>query len=99
MTAQAQANAQMQEPILFNAKFRSPDLLLLDEPTNSLDLVASKALKDELKAWQHGIVIAGRDKDFFDAIGVDKYLYFGESISLKRVLYGLLRFSIWQRLA
>ena len=56
------------------AKNPSVELLILDEPGNSLDLVAQSALKEGLKAWQGGFIIAGHDKGFFEEIGVDEYV-------------------------
>lgn len=54
------------------------EVLLLDEPTNGLDLVAHKALKQGLKAWQGGLIVASHDKEFLQAIGCERFIRLGE---------------------
>ena len=48
------------------------ELLVLDEPSNGLDFLAAKVLQQSLKAWNGGFIIAGHDKSFFDAVGIDR---------------------------
>ncbi|NQZ12151.1 MAG: ABC-F family ATP-binding cassette domain-containing protein [Algicola sp.] len=50
------------------------ECLVLDEPSNGLDFLAAKALQQSLKAWTGGFIIAGHDRAFFEAIGVDRVI-------------------------
>jgi ATPase subunit of ABC transporter with duplicated ATPase domains len=50
----------------------APQLLLLDEPTNNLDLNAVDELVDALRAYPGALLIASRDRDFCERIGLEQ---------------------------
>lgn len=50
------------------------DLLVLDEPTCGLDLVGRRALREGLRAWKGGLVVASHDRDFLLQIGVSEWV-------------------------
>jgi ATPase subunit of ABC transporter with duplicated ATPase domains len=56
----------------------APEVLILDEPTYCLDLVGQRALRDALRAWPGGLLVAAHDRDFLAAIGVDRTSSWGE---------------------
>lgn len=56
----------------------SIEALVLDEPSYSLDLLGQKALRDVLRAWPGGLVVAAHNSDFLEALGIDRTLKLGE---------------------
>lgn len=50
------------------------ELLVLDEPNYSLDFAGGSALRDALRAWPGGLLIASHDRDFLASIGIDREL-------------------------
>jgi len=53
---------------LARALFVKPYLLLLDEPTNHLDLEACVWLEEELKSFQHILMIVSHSQDFLNGV-------------------------------
>ncbi len=51
-----------------------PQLLVLDEPTNHLDLEAIEAVEAALAAWDGALVVVSHDRDFLNAIRIDREL-------------------------
>ena len=51
---------------------RPPQLIILDEPTNHLDLDSIAAVEAALAAYDGALLVASHDRDFLDAIGVDR---------------------------
>ncbi|MAL87273.1 MAG: ABC transporter [Brevundimonas sp.] len=51
---------------------RPPQLLVLDEPTNHLDLDAIEAVEAALAAWDGALVVVSHDRDFLDAVGIER---------------------------
>ncbi|MBU2116483.1 MAG: ATP-binding cassette domain-containing protein, partial [Alphaproteobacteria bacterium] len=49
-----------------------PGLLVLDEPTNRLDLDAIEAVEAALATYDGALVVVSHDRDFLDAVGVDR---------------------------
>jgi len=56
---------------------RPPQLLVLDEPTNHLDLDAIEAVEAALAAWDGALVVVSHDRDFLEAIRVDREIRLG----------------------
>jgi ATPase subunit of ABC transporter with duplicated ATPase domains len=56
---------------------RPPALLLLDEPTNHLDLAGIEAVEAALRGYDGAIVAVSHDRDFLDAIGVERTIRLG----------------------
>merc|ERR1711981_869552 len=56
---------------LARALFVKPYLLLLDEPTNHLDLEACVWLEEELKDFQHILMIVSHSQDFMNGVCSD----------------------------
>jgi ATPase subunit of ABC transporter with duplicated ATPase domains len=48
------------------------ELLVLDEPTVSLDLVGLRALKEVLRLWPGGLVVASHDREFLAGLGIEQ---------------------------
>ncbi|HUO13272.1 MAG TPA: ABC-F family ATP-binding cassette domain-containing protein [Caulobacteraceae bacterium] len=57
---------------------RPPQLIILDEPTNHLDLESIAAVEAALAAYNGALVVVSHDRDFLDAIGVDRELALAE---------------------
>ena len=53
---------------------KTPRLLLLDEVTNNLDLETKEHVIQVLKLYPGSIIVISHEKDFLEAIAVDKYL-------------------------
>lgn len=51
---------------------KPPQLLILDEPTNHLDLDAIAAVEAALRAYDGALIVVSHDRDFLDAIGVER---------------------------
>jgi ATPase subunit of ABC transporter with duplicated ATPase domains len=51
---------------------RPPQLLILDEPTNHLDLDSIAAVEQALAGYDGALMIASHDRDFLDAVGVER---------------------------
>lgn len=51
---------------------RPPQLLVLDEPTNHLDLDAVEAVEAALAAWDGALVVVSHDRDFLEAIRIER---------------------------
>jgi ATPase subunit of ABC transporter with duplicated ATPase domains len=58
---------------------RPPQLLILDEPTNHLDLDSIAAVEAALIAYDGAVIVVSHDRDFLDAIGVERRLEFRPS--------------------
>lgn len=56
---------------------RPPQLLVLDEPTNHLDLDAVEAVEAALAAWDGALLVVSHDRDFLDAIRIDREVRLG----------------------
>ena len=53
---------------------RPPQLFVLDEPTNHLDLESIAAVEAALAAYDGALLVVSHDRDFLDAVGVDREL-------------------------
>ena len=51
---------------------RPPQLLVLDEPTNHLGLDAIEAVEAALAAWDGALVVVSHDRDFLEAIRIER---------------------------
>jgi ATPase subunit of ABC transporter with duplicated ATPase domains len=51
---------------------RPPQLILLDEPTNHLDLDSIAAVEAALAAYDGALLVITHDRDFIDAVGVNR---------------------------
>lgn len=49
-----------------------PQLLVLDEPTNHLDLDSIAAVEAALRGYDGAILVVSHDRDFLEAIGIDR---------------------------
>lgn len=52
----------------------APELLILDEPTNHLDLDSIAAVEEGLRTFAGALLVVSHDRDFLEAIGVDREL-------------------------
>ncbi len=52
----------------------SVEVLVLDEPSYSLDLPGQRVLRDVLRAWPGGLVVASHNSDFLEALGTGQTL-------------------------
>jgi ATPase subunit of ABC transporter with duplicated ATPase domains len=48
------------------------ELLVVDEPTFSLDLVGLRALKEVLRRWPGGLVVASHDREFLSELDIEQ---------------------------
>ena len=51
-----------------------PELLILDEPTNHLDIHAIAAVEAGLRQYDGALLVVSHDRDFLEAIGVEREL-------------------------
>lgn len=54
-----------------------PQLLILDEPTNYLDLDSIAAIEAALRGYDGAMLLVSHDRDFLDAIGVEREIQLG----------------------
>ncbi|CAN5690626.1 ABC-F family ATP-binding cassette domain-containing protein [soil metagenome] len=54
-----------------------PQLLILDEPSNHLDLDSLAAIEAALRGYDGAILVVSHDRDFLDAIGVEREVALG----------------------
>ncbi len=59
----------------------SIELLILDEPTYSLDIVGLRALRIVLSDWQGGLIVATHDREFLDAIRIEREIALPTTVS------------------
>jgi ATPase subunit of ABC transporter with duplicated ATPase domains len=56
---------------------RPPQLLILDEPSNHLDLDSIAAVEAALRGYDGALLIVSHDRDFLDAVGIDREIVLG----------------------
>ncbi|HEX5380399.1 MAG TPA: ABC-F family ATP-binding cassette domain-containing protein [Phenylobacterium sp.] len=56
---------------------RPPQLLILDEPSNHLDLESVAAVEAALRGYDGALLVVSHDRDFLDAVGVDREIGLG----------------------
>ncbi|MBR7619426.1 ABC-F family ATP-binding cassette domain-containing protein [Phenylobacterium sp. 20VBR1] len=56
-----------------------PQLLILDEPSNHLDLDSLAAIEAALRGYDGAILVVSHDRDFLEAIGVEREVTLGPS--------------------
>ena len=55
-------------------RLKPPQLVILDEPTNHLDLHSIAAVEAALASYDGALMVITHDRDFVDAVGVDREL-------------------------
>lgn len=56
---------------------RPPQLLILDEPSNHLDLDSIAAVEAALRGYDGALLVVSHDRDFLEAVGVDREIVLG----------------------
>jgi ATPase subunit of ABC transporter with duplicated ATPase domains len=56
---------------------RPPQLLILDEPSNHLDLDSIAAVEAAFRGYDGAMLVASHDRDFLDAVGIDREVRLG----------------------
>lgn len=64
----------------------TPELLILDEPTNHLDLDSIAAMEAALRGFDGALLVVSHDRDFLDAIGIERRCDLGEGPGQARLL-------------
>lgn len=56
---------------------RPPQLLILDEPSNHLDLDSIAAVEAALRGYDGALLVVSHDRDFLDAVGIEREIVLG----------------------